>query len=891
MTEDKKTHAPMDAQSRQTHSALKKISKSTLTAISKLTPEQLEEHGIITPARTSGFLCPNCGNGSSSKGTGMTVNPKIEAATVFHCFNCHENFSVLRLCGSHFNLDPRANYVQLVEKVCADFGIDIAYEVFNPSTGKRTARRKKSASPIDSKEMRLIKQDLALPESPLVNFVANQPNKTWRALPIELWLRFGCRLVHDWVHPKNRSQPSTPTQRVLIPNSHATGYLARLIDDPRNYGLKAAEFIKPKQRAGRDALFNADALNKEFVFVVEGEIDAMSLEYAGFKAVALGGAGNGDLLLDALSQRDGKPPMILVMFDNDDTGKRDSAALVGDLLAMRVPAVAVFLDKNPPPKNDGALSGAMISEKIDANDILQQDGVEVLRGCVQILIDGSMPELAALAAKFGEKDLAGLSAEDWDFIFTGDASDVAFARRCEKFCAERVRWQTDAEHWLTYQNGIWKPRSEKNSVIIGEGLRLAEAMKQNAESKDERDLADNFQSTKKISSALTLLKGCDSIFITQDDLDRYNYLLACLNGVLDLQTLNFYPYAPELYMMRKWYFTKQAGAVYDPHADSSLVEKFFLDIMPDDQTRVALIRWLAYNITGDVRDEFFAIWKGSGRNGKGVLSNTMQQLLGTYAAPLPRTALIASPFADGNSHTAGLNAIANARFAISDELKQECRLDTSLLKTLSGGDPIKLRQLHKEFVIVKPTAKINMSTNFTPNFDNPNDIGLKERAIVFPFEEFFGEGGRRRDPLLKDTLCLPENLSGALNLFAAEAQAYYQDGLLFSKKMTLSAKDTFDENDWLGDFIENNIELTGDLTNKILRVVMLERIRRKCRAPIDRLGLKDRPLTKMLVDKLGKLAAEENKPFKYENDHGYKFYGIQWFDEFDGEPVDPPFSR
>ena len=70
-------------------------------------------------------------------------------------------------------------------------------------------------------------------------------------------------------------------------------------------------------------------------------------------------------------------------------------------------------------------------------------------------------------------------------------------------------------------------------------------MTQNAELKAESDLADKFQSAKKIGSVITLLKSCDSILITADDLNRHNELFCVQNGVVNLQTGELYPLNPK----------------------------------------------------------------------------------------------------------------------------------------------------------------------------------------------------------------------------------------------------------------------------------------------------------------------------------------------------------
>ena len=177
---------------------------------------------------------------------------------------------------------------------------------------------------------------------------------------------------------------------------------------------------------------------------------------------------------------------------------------------------------------------------------------------------------------------------------------------------------------MTYQNGVWLRGSEKNSCVSPFARRLADAMTQNADDKNERDLANKFQSANKINNAITLLKSFDSILISSLDLNNHPELLNCLNCVVDLSDGKFYPHAPELLL------SQQVQAAYYPDAQSDLVDKFFVDIMPDEMTRAGLLRWLGYCLTGENSAEKFMIWHGLGKNGKGVLSATLLTLLGAY---------------------------------------------------------------------------------------------------------------------------------------------------------------------------------------------------------------------------------------------------------------------
>ena len=163
---------------KQTKKTLKKFSATTLEAISHISPEELETHGIIQSARVSGYICPLCGSGEGSHGTGMTQNPKIENHTSLHCFSCGKSFNPLQLCALHYGLEIRHDFPTLVEKICADFNIPIEYEEFSFHSSFRTSSRKpRKLPPLDPKELKNIQADLNASVDPLKTFMKYQPDQ------------------------------------------------------------------------------------------------------------------------------------------------------------------------------------------------------------------------------------------------------------------------------------------------------------------------------------------------------------------------------------------------------------------------------------------------------------------------------------------------------------------------------------------------------------------------------------------------------------------------------------------------------------------------------------------------------------------------------------------
>ena len=117
---------------------------------------------------------------------------------------------------------------------------------------------------------------------------------------------------------------------------------------------QAAKYTKVK--VGKTRLFNAEALDTAAkpVYIVEGEIDAMSIVEAGGEAVALGSASNVHLLMERIREHRPAQPLILAL-DNDERGQKASAELEE---ALKAESVTYFV-YNP------------CGEAKDANEALQ----------------------------------------------------------------------------------------------------------------------------------------------------------------------------------------------------------------------------------------------------------------------------------------------------------------------------------------------------------------------------------------------------------------------------------------------------------------------------------------------------------------------------------------
>lgn len=124
---------------------------------------------------------------------------------------------------------------------------------------------------------------------------------------------------------------------VIIPTTKYT-YTARNIDQ------EAAKKDRIRKQ-GANVLFNTGVLNgSRPVFIVEGEIDALSIMEVGGEALALGSTANYHKLTKLLKERDIKTPLIILALDNDEEGKKVANNIMEELGDYKKAAVILQPD-------------------------------------------------------------------------------------------------------------------------------------------------------------------------------------------------------------------------------------------------------------------------------------------------------------------------------------------------------------------------------------------------------------------------------------------------------------------------------------------------------------------------------------------------------------------
>lgn len=276
------------------------------------------------------YICPLCSSGTGRNATGaFTITPDGNS---WKCFACDKGGDTLDLIGYVEGIDDYNSKLTRAGELF-NMTIDVpAREYQNKDkTAQNTDTRNSIHTPTSGNYLAFYKQANDNIQA------TNYPEK--RGLSKAILDRFKIGYVENWKHP-NAPENVTGSPRLIIPVTQ-TSYLAR--DTRDNIPDYQKQYAKTK--VGGSDIFNGrafiDDLDKP-IFIVEGEIDALSIMEVGGVAVALGSTSNAKKLAGMVRDKQLERPLILAL-DNDSKGRKAQAELEALLQAQKTPYTVAVL--------------------------------------------------------------------------------------------------------------------------------------------------------------------------------------------------------------------------------------------------------------------------------------------------------------------------------------------------------------------------------------------------------------------------------------------------------------------------------------------------------------------------------------------------------------------
>lgn len=434
-------------------------------------------------------------------------------------------------------------------------------------------------------------------------------------------------------------------------------------------------------------------------------------------------------------------------------------------------------------------------------------GVEAIRGAL------TAENQARCNPPLPESEVQGIAASVTRYDATADAdtlTDSGNARRFAGFAGGNFRF-TKAHGWLSWDGKRWKPDDTGAARQAGKNLArhlLAAGVEIEDQLRRERFMKNalGLENKTKLDAMVELAKSEPPIVAGADGFDRDPWLFNVQNGTIDLRTGKLRPHS------RDDMITKISPVEFQEGAACLRFKEFLNEIFDDN---IELCRYLqrlyGYFLTGSTKEHLFPISQGSGGNGKSVMANVMRMVWGDYCMTTPASTFLNSRF--GGAIRNDLARLGGSRLVFASESQADATLDEALIKEITGGEPITVRYLHKEFFTFVPQFKFVLSTNHRPVVRG-TDYALWRRLVLIPYNRTF-----LKDEQDKDLLCKLEKERAGILQWIIRGCLKWQEHGLGESKTVLMAVDTYkSDSDTLGDFIgEYLIEKPEGkaMTNKI----------------------------------------------------------------------------
>lgn len=317
---------------------------------------------------------------------------------------------------------------------------------------------------------------------------------------------------------------------------------------------------------------------------------------------------------------------------------------------------------------------------------------------------------------------------------TFNLTEMGNAERLVFRNGEDLRYCIEFEEWMIWNGSTWEEDKKKQIERIA--IKTFREMYMEASQEKNEDTRKNLvkwaQSSERSSVFLNSIDRSKAMLpISQDELNCDKYKLNCLNGVVDLRTGELLPHD------RTYFMSKNTHIKYDPQASCPTWISFLESIMKDEEGNVKdeLIKFLqkaiGYTLTGDISEQVvFFLW-GTGRNGKSTFINIVKEILGDYGKQT-NSDTFTSKANEGSGINNDIARLVGSRFVSAVESEDGQKLSESLIKQLTGGEPIMARFLRKEFFEFTPEFKIFFTTNHKPIVKG-DDEGIWRRIRLIPF--------------------------------------------------------------------------------------------------------------------------------------------------------------
>jgi P4 family phage/plasmid primase-like protien len=246
---------------------------------------------------------------------------------------------------------------------------------------------------------------------------------------------------------------------------------------------------------------------------------------------------------------------------------------------------------------------------------------------------------------------------------------------------------------------------------------------------------------KKTNDKNNIMREAMEIFFDKDfikNMDSNPWLLCFTNGVFDFKTKDFRQGYPQDYITK----TTNIPYIAYEYENNAVISEEILTFMQQlfPQASLCQYMWdhLASCLIGIKKEHAFNIYRGSGSNGKSILTDLMSQALGEYKSTVPITLVTEKRNSIGGTSSEVIQ-LKGVRYAVMQEPSKEAVINEGIMKELTGGDPIQARALYSDSEIFIPQFSLVVCTNALFEIKSNDDGTWRRMKLVDFIAKFVSE--------------------------------------------------------------------------------------------------------------------------------------------------------
>ena len=244
---------------------------------------------------------------------------------------------------------------------------------------------------------------------------------------------------------------------------------------------------------------------------------------------------------------------------------------------------------------------------------------------------------------------------------------------------------------------------------------------------------------------------------------------------------------------------------YDPKATCPRWSRFIEEFQPDAQQRRMVQVGFGIGLLGITVQRLFFHY-GNGANGKSVAMEVMCRVLGEAAVTLPSSSFF-GPSGQAGGASPDIALLHGRRLLRVKELPRGEPLREDLVKELTGGEEMSVRDLYAGYFTFRPIFTAHMSGNDYPEITGTDNGIWRRMAVVLWPKTIPDDQQRDFEDVVGEFM---EESAGILNWLIEGARIFLTEGLVIPEQVAKETQRYRDDMDPTSGFVSQCVRPKGD---------------------------------------------------------------------------------